>query len=589
MVEAMPPEDIAPLAPFPEIPPPAAEVPPAPGGEPSLLSEAQRLEFAFAAGSLDGVAFTALPPAEETAREDDFLLTPGTPPAAVEHLAAAPVEPAPRVDDFLAVPDVKEAAPAPDGEDAFDLQRLAAALTGEKPVEQAPVPETPEDWDLPPMDLSGPLPAPEPVRLENPPVVTAEPPVEETVSPIALIAAAALALPSSKTEPVKVPEPAVPDKPVEPVKPVVAEKPDTFPQFPPPRAPEPAVVPAPEPAQPVAEEPEDLEPEPDFDAPLLFPVPSVDGQTAALEPGPPANNPDRGVGLVLGGALLILGGIFLACRVPALAMDADAASVSSHALATARAAHLQGEMLVSAAGAAGLMVLGIGSATLRRWAPPLIHAAGWVVLLTTLIGMAAATAAMFHLSANETAGDAVPGDGTSLFAMAGILGIALPLGFIAIFQRAGAARLCAAVDAKARWTDRRSVPALMVFLTGFALAVICFALGLAKVLAPLFGDAAAADVSVQVWTGTGAAFGIAALLSAAGKRAGWWLLLLLCLALGTSLYLTCVRHDWHTLIQLPGAGAGSVAGGVLAAAGLLPAVLILLMTRRAFSHGGEHQ
>lgn len=613
----MPPDDLPPPDPFPDLAPAPEPASTLPGEEPSLLSEAQRRDFASLAGSFGGVtAETAAPesrPAVSPPVEHDFLLAPAEKNAAPEPSIAG--EQPVLEEDFIALPDSGDkttAASSGNEAESLAISSLAAALAtpatpatpATEPPAAAPEPAIDfDDGDLPPLDLASLVSPFTPVATpgEAPPAATAtapEPVAEEVInetapeevtaaaalSPIALIAAAATAAPEKKDEP-------APEAAKAAAEPPPAEKPPVI-QFPPPR---PESTPLPEKPKPVADElpdglPVDAEEEEDFDAPLLFPVPSVDThgpQPVAAAMDEITNPHDRGVGMVLSGALLILLGIFLACRVPSLALDADAAAVSSHALAAPRAAHLQGEMFVCALGAGAFLLLGIGSATLRRWAPPLIHATAWVVLLAVLVFMGTATAAMFHLSANDTAGDAAPGNGTMLFAAAGILGIALPLGMIALFQRPSVARLCALVDTKPRWTDRRSIPALMVFVAGLLLAAGAAAMAVAGVQFPLFGSPSAAPAAAQEWGGLAAAALIAAALTAWGKRAGWWLLLVLSLALATALFLTCREHDWKTLASLPGAGSGSLSGAVLAAVTQLPVILILLMTRRAFAHDGE--
>lgn len=290
----------------------------------------------------------------------------------------------------------------------------------------------------------------------------------------------------------------------------------------------------------------------------------------------------------MSGALLIILGMVLACRIPGLALEADSTSAAARGPAAVHAWHLHGQMFLSAAAAAGLLILGIGSATMRRWAPPLIHATGWVVLLTVLVSMGAATASMFYLSSNTTAGDAVSGDGTLVFALTGAFGIALPLGLIALFQRPSIARLCHLTDNNPRWTDRRTVPGLMVFVTGLFLAVACFTLGIAHSGMPFFGEIGDGATGIQAWAAAGIVSAVAAAFASAGKRSGWWILFILSSILALSLFFTCQRHDWRTLAQLPASPAGSIIGGIIAAAAMLPVILILLMTRRSFArhHGG---
>ena len=562
----MPQEDLPPLAPFPDLA--AASQPtehPAVGDSP-LLSSSQRKEFAFVADSLQGVGHAMMDDAGDSPQDGDFLLL------APDEKTDAPVaETTPRIvlpeepvstAGFLDLPPVEENKPSLI-DDGFDLRSIATALTSSPIPLPAAMPEPEADeWSI--ASLISPLTTPK-----------AGPTKEETapVSPDTFL-------------PVPVPVPSPPLRPV----PIAIEMP--VPALITARADHSSAA-APEPASflfqpaPFPPFPSQLDDQPDFDEPLSFPVPSALGihrPEPIAHPEEISDPADRSFGMVLSGAVLIILGMVIACRIPGLALEADSTSAASRGPFAVHSWHLHGEMFLSAAGAAGLLLLGIGSATLRRWAPPLIHAAGWVVLLTVLVCMGAATASMFYLSSNTTAGDAVSGDGTLLFALAGIFGIALPLGLIALFQRPSVARLCKLTDDNPRWTDRHTVPALMVFITGVLLAIGCFTLSAAHAGMPVFGEIGDGRTGIQAWTATGIIAAVGAALTAAGKRSGWWTLLSLSGLLAISLFLTCQRHDWHTLAQLPAEPSGSLAGGIFAASAMLPAILILLMTRRALQH-----
>lgn len=517
MLAPMPSDDLLPLAPFPEVTSAPAAAGDLPEGEPSLLSAAQRRELTMAADSLSGRGFPQLE-ADPVSVADDFLLGPameGLTPDGFDVPASPRAEEPPPPVDFL---DVNGGAsvPAVVPVESFSLQSLAASLAAPAPAPTAP--RRRDDWE--------------------PPAVPAFPSLTG-MSPVAATSTGP-ATPISRT--------------------AGGEKKEGFfvplPVFPPPRA---------------------LELEPDFDAPLLFPVPSAE-RHAEPRLEEETDPHDRALGAILCGALLLVLGLFLACRVPSLALEADAAAGGGH---TVRAGHLRGEMFVSIAGAAACLLLGIGATTLRRWAPPLIHAAGWTVLLTVLCGMAVATASMFHLSSNNTPGDAVPGDGTAIFAIAGIFGVALPLLLIAIFQRPGVAKLCAFADKRQCWTDRRSIPALMVFISGAMLAAAVFALSIAQSAFPAFGHL---NDGSGAWAGIGLAAAAAGGLAAAGHKAGWWLLTGLTCALAAAIFLTCRQHAWQEIFGLTAVEPPTTGSAILAAAVLLPLLLIVLMTRRAFAH-----
>lgn len=505
-------------------------------GEPSLLSAAQRRELAFAADLLSGRAAppTDPPPANVA---DDFLL--GSPEGDLRiedfSFTSEPVteEPVQNV-DFLSVPG--ENGPATSAADSFSLQSLAESLTTSAPAQTSPPSARKrDDWD--------------------PPAIPAFP----TLTPG----------PDEKPQTISGPAPAV-------TFPAPEKQDSFFVTVPSLAADEPlAIFP---PARPA-------EPEEDFDAPLLFPVPSAGLHSGINAPGTAmdADPHDRALGAILCGALLIVLGLFLACRLPSLALEADAAAGAAGGGGAVRAGHLRGEMFLCAAGAAACLLLGTGAATLRRWAPPLIHAAGWAVLLTVLGEMAVATASMFYLSSNDTPGDAVPGDGTALFAAAGVLGVGVPLLLIALFQRPGVAKLCAQADQRPRWTDTRSVPALTVLIAGCLFAAAAAAMGIAGTAFPSFGSLAEGGAAAGAWGGVALGALAAGALAAAGQKAGWWMLTGVALVLTVALYLTCRNHGWEEIFHLPAVNPPSAISASLAAGAMLPVLLIALLTRRSLT------
>lgn len=526
----MPSEDLPPLAPFPEVSPPPPNTGGAAEAAPSLLSSEQRREFVFAAELLSGRAVPVME-ARPASAADDFL--PGLP---ADHDEAgdfsmsgviAAEEPVQKFDFLdLAGPLPPQASPLSDG---FSLQSLAASLAVPAPVPAQVETTTPrarrrDDWE--------------------PPAFPAFPSLTRSE---AISAASQITSPPPATS--------------------AGEKKDGF------FVSLPALETAPATLFPPVAEPKEKE---HSEAPVLFPVPPTEGHAHA--PSPEIEGPDeRALAAILCGALLIVLGLYLACRLPSLALEADAAASSGK---LTLAGNLRGGMLLSIAGATVCLLLGIGATTLRRWAPPLIHAAAWTVLLTVLCGMGVATASMFQLSSNSTPGDAVAGDGTAIFVTAGVLGVAVPLLLIAVFQRPRVAMLCAQADKRARWTDSRSIPALMVFSGGLLLAAVAFSMSLAHYAFPALGNLIA---GTGAWAGVGLAALAAAGLAAAGHHAGWWLLTALTTLLATSVFLTCRQHGWQEIFGLSASGVPALADAIIAAGALSPLILIVLMTRRAFA------
>lgn len=606
----MPSEDLPPLAPFPDLAPPAPRVPEAPAAAmvpapkaaiPSLLSEAQRREFARAAGSLDGRESPAAPSEEPAVDLSEGFFSPAASDTMEmgQNPGLLPEEPVPAV-DFLALPgsaEYGEPLTAPD--ERFSLQTLAAALAVNAPLPQGPAPAAEpvrpgDEWDLSAF-LTGPEPCTPPPRPVPVPVVQYPDsgPLPGEPEPLMLFPPSGVLFPEAEPVapllPGKVPAAGIP-APVYSAAPAAGEPVVLFPQFPPPRQQEPESVYAETPDllfPPVAEEKVYLLPPADEPAAAAAAV----MMTAPPDVTEPEEAGNHGISLVLGGVLLIVTGMLLACTVPVLGLMAETAAVSAQAAGAVQIPHLHGGMFLALAGTIMCLFLGIGAIMLRRWAPPLIHAASWVVLLTVLVSMGTVTASAFYLSSQDTGSDS-PGflqENTLALSVMAVAGIALPLGLIAIFQRPSASFFCQQMDRKPRWTDERSVPALMVYCTGLFLALAALALAVSRAGMPLFGQFQ--EAGTLAWAGVGTAAATAAILTGLGRRAGWWMLLALSMAVTVSLFLTFREHHWHRMFHLPvpgGVDSGSIAGGVLAATAMLPALIILLMTRRAFSHPPDH-
>jgi hypothetical protein len=193
---------------------------------------------------------------------------------------------------------------------------------------------------------------------------------------------------------------------------------------------------------------------------------------------------------------------------------------------------------------------------------------------------------MFYFSSNSTPGDAVPGDGTAIFAAAGILGVGLPLLLIALFQRPGIARLCAQADARPRWTDARSIPSLMVFVVGLTLAAAALAMAASGAAFPAFGNLTFGSSSTIAWAGVAVAGAAAGGLAVAGQKTGWWLLTGVSCGLTAALLITCQYYGWEEIFQFKSTNPPSTTSAFLAGATMLPLLLIVFLTRRSQA-GGE--
>ena len=294
---------------------------------------------------------------------------------------------------------------------------------------------------------------------------------------------------------------------------------------------------------------------------------------AALPRGEAA---DAGTGLIPGGAGLILMGTFLACRLPAFWLELDGADAWSRQKTEAA-------LVIHGVAALTALTLGTGSIFLRRWAPPLIHAAGWVAALMACSIVAVAGFSWVHSEADLT--ESRP------FALSGLLAAFLiPLGYILYYQQESTTAACEAADPRPSWTDGLPVPALMVFLTGLGLAtgaaaLLCHqpALGLPP------GQLITGLPATLAWTGLAVTGLVIALCVRFRKAAAIWLLLLATLALAGILSPPALTGGWLWDRFLSALGrptdAGPAAPLVPLLAALLPVPLLLIfaMARRAFS------
>ena len=291
---------------------------------------------------------------------------------------------------------------------------------------------------------------------------------------------------------------------------------------------------------------------------------------------PPGEAAEAGAGLIIGGTGLILIGIFLACRLPTFWLELEGAEGWARQKTEAA-------MVIHGAAALTALTLGTGSVSLRRWAPPLIHAAGWVAAL-----MACGIIAVAGFSWVNSESD-LPETGTA--ALAGLLAVFLiPLAYILYYQQESTTAACEAADPRHPWTDGLPVPALMVFLTGLGLAtgaaaLLCHQPALS--LPP--GQLITGLPATLAWSGLAVTGLIIALCVRFRKAAALWLLLLATLALAGTVSPPALTGGWLWDRFLSAMGrptdAGPAAPLVPLLAALLPVPLLLIfaMARRAFS------
>lgn len=596
---------------------------PRPDSSISLLSDEERAEFASLADAFAPPAPPSLLTGSPAAITADFLITDPValpaipslpdPPVAPVSVSAAPIIPTPAPTPAPAPASPPPASPPPPTPTPNLAALLRAAALADP--EPAPSPESPPT--TPPAVLPPVLPAPRTVdpdadvehpalllgnlaaRLAPPlhtitpspsppsPPPSDAPPASESFSPTAFFDPGpeddADDNWTSLSALLKSDAPPEPEAPAAIATAAAASTTD-LPSEPKPFLP-PIVTRAAAAAASATAEPSPPEPEPTAATPAIAPLPQ--SPVNPPEPSSESNldhddDSSTSIGLLIGGALLIIAGLYLATI-------AASATISITNSTPARSQDIF-NMFTAGAASALLLLLGTGAVAYRRWAPPLIHALGWLLVLFTLTCAGTAAAAAFYLMGDPANALSLPTGSARFLIIAAIAGIAIPLAFIGIAQRDSATRACDAAQPCPSWTDTKPVPVLMAFLAGIAVTTITLSLGFAGFNFPAFGSFTHHATSLPAWAGTGVFLLFASLLAAAQRKSGWWLLLLASLTLGTALFLTFQQSNaaGFTEAAEPRTG-GSLNAALIAAGTMLPVVLILLMSRKSFDfHIDDH-
>ncbi len=306
--------------------------------------------------------------------------------------------------------------------------------------------------------------------------------------------------------------------------------------------------------------------------PASAPVPAA-GPPPMADAGPAPVDDSAGLGLAVGGTLLILLGIATACHLPLLWLDHETASPWTRQ-------KIEAGLFLETVASLLLLTVGIGSLLLRRWAPPLIMALGWLAVFAAAFLMGVTGFLLgtdqesFQLTRQET----------------GLLVAALlvPLIFLIFYEKRQVAATCAASHPAESWTDRVPVPGLMVLCCGLATAAASAAMLRHQPAFPLpTGVILTGPPAQAAWTGLAAVGLLIAFCAAVRRSAAWWLLLLVSLVLASTLG-ACglARHpewsDFLTALGHPGPMPASPAPPLLAGLAAVPLFLVLALSRRAF-------
>jgi hypothetical protein len=286
---------------------------------------------------------------------------------------------------------------------------------------------------------------------------------------------------------------------------------------------------------------------------------------------PPLSETMGAAGALLGGAGLILGGIFLACRLPLQWLSLADASAWGKQLTEAG-------LILQAGAASFLLILGAATVMQRRWAGPLIIAAGWLAIFTAtlLLGITG-----YFLGA-ESEINLSTWDTGCLFA-----GLLIPLAYLLYFEKAAAT---AGVPGTRQGHALPSVPVLMVLLCGLILALAAAAMFRHPLAVPLPGSPLLTGPAAGTFLGGLLVGGLLIAVSAAWhKSLAWWILMLSALAFSLTFGYTGISGGTEWLVFLNALGrpvtAAPPSSFLPLCCGLAPIVLLiaLAMSRRAFA------
>jgi hypothetical protein len=296
----------------------------------------------------------------------------------------------------------------------------------------------------------------------------------------------------------------------------------------------------------------ELPPDP-VPAPEIAPAPATVLTTAQVPEAPPYR--DRSTGLMIFGIIQIILGLLAALMVPLIGLSAVLSRV-------APAGHLRPIQYIASSAAyvfiaATLLVLGLGSISIKRWARALTLIVSWYCLVTgvlmTILLTAVLPVAMRGILAQARQATAAPSPDIPTSVMAVILTVMIvfiaffmiivPLAFVLFYSRQDVEQTCRYRDPVARWTDRTPLPVLGASVIMFIGAVSMLVTAISAPVFPFFGRYLSGVGGTACFFVVGfldlyLAFAIFRL-----QVAGWWIAVLALLARLVSMGLTYAKAD----------------------------------------------
>jgi hypothetical protein len=233
---------------------------------------------------------------------------------------------------------------------------------------------------------------------------------------------------------------------------------------------------------------------------------------AAPPPLPPTHR-DRRTGLLLFGIFEIIIGAFFALSLPLGILGQVAlARQQGHEF---DATFLGPMLLTSGGGAAGLIILGIGSIRGRRWARALLLILGWAGLITGVITLAMIVPAlggfeeMMQAQMRQQGGREMPAIAVTMAKVMMVLTtlifyVVIPGALILFYRSPHVKRTCELMDPTERWTDRVPLPVIaVVLLAAFGASCVLLMPKFGGMM-PFFGHTLTGWTARLVWLGVSA-------------------------------------------------------------------------------------
>lgn len=281
---------------------------------------------------------------------------------------------------------------------------------------------------------------------------------------------------------------------------------------------------------------------------------------------PPAAFKDRRAGLVVFGILTVFLGALCALLVPLMVFGQTLARAAGGAGAAGTNPSILPVVLIYGGLAVLLIWLGIGSMLARRWARALILIFGWCCLalgVVSMVAMVLVLPSLLHFSRPPGRPALPAGAETAILffplLFLGFFLILIPGVWVWFFGSRDVKATCESRNPQPSWTDACPLPVLAVSLwlglsvPGMFMSFLSF-----RAVVPFFGVVLTGPAAVLACAVMIVVWGVAAWQLYRVDLRGWWLVVIACVALTVSNFITYSRVDLATLYELMGFPASQV-------------------------------